>query len=333
MSNAGIFAAAGILMRGGKVLGFVRENEGAMGLPCGKLEEGESAADACIREMKEETGYDVRTIGDPYIDYDPVGGCVVAAFICEVAAVGFPTHPHEGSPIWVSISDLLQSKYKEYNRRALSHFKIAPAMRGKYHSHLTIKGTEKEAERARDLVGGKVTIIELERSQVQQVDIMLTHHFVAGNKGLEDHYDVLASLKAKAHQLSNSGINVIRVKVEHELFDERSRPEDVMVSLQISDYIETHIKCEVSHGDLSNLKAIASEMGWHPSRNPRQQGAETCVQFVNRRFYGILDLPSIEGAGAEIVARISPICKILEVKMETAIFDDNGGLDAWWMKQ
>ena len=62
-----ICAAGGIIFRstagGGEVLIIHRARYNDWCLPKGKLEEGESFKDAAVREVKEETGYDVSITG------------------------------------------------------------------------------------------------------------------------------------------------------------------------------------------------------------------------------------------------------------------------------
>jgi len=328
-------AAAVLVTKGPRILGFLRERDGELGLPCGWLHEGETPAAAAARECQEETGY-VVTLDEsnPYVGFDPTGKCLVTTFRAEIAGHVPPSHVHEGVPNWIGARTLLDSGYADYNRRALRHFGIAKPLAGKFHSHLTLKATLEEAERARNLVSGKVTIIELERAERQQVDVMLTHHFVAGHKGLEDHHDVMASLAAKAVQLRESGIDVIRVKLEHELLHPKSDPGDVQASLDMSDYTEVHVKLRVVPSKLEQLKTAIPEAGiegWHPSRNPRQQDEDAAIQFINRRFYGCNNLQKIEEETDRLVAHMVHWAEVLEVKVETAIADDNGELDRWWM--
>jgi A/G-specific adenine glycosylase len=59
--------AVGVVENGDRILVTRRKPEGLLGglweFPGGKIEEGESAADACAREVREETGLDVEVVG------------------------------------------------------------------------------------------------------------------------------------------------------------------------------------------------------------------------------------------------------------------------------
>lgn len=334
-----IKAAAVLAFRGSRVLAFVREQDGHLGLPCGKVNRGESPREAALRELAEETGYRCDLLdSEPFVAFDPRGACVVATYLADDDLVeGTPTHEHEGSPVWASVRDLLKSGYGDYNRRLLRHFGIQQPVGGKLHSHLTLSCSLDEAERARKLVGGKVTIIDLSRvdSSKNQTDVMLTHHFLVGKHGLEDHLDVLASLRAKAQTLRDTGILVSRAKLEHELLHPHSDPSEVSASLQQASYVEAHVKCKVDHKNLDALKRAASSFGWHPSRNPlHQQNDGVTTQFVNKRFYNETDLNPLEAQVDGLVSLLSGMpfqVDVCEAKIETALYDSNDQVDAWWM--
>ena len=328
-------AAAVIVRKGPRILAFVREKDGQIGLPCGMVEEGESLRETAIRECREETGYRIHIDpqAQPFVGFDPKGNKVIACFLGEVAGPPEePTHGHEGTPVWGGIREILDSGYGVYNARALRAFGICRPIAGKFHSHLTLRATDAEAERARALVGGKVTIIELERAGREQVDVMLTHHFVVGNRGLDDHHDVINSLKAKASQLEESGIEVVRVKLEHELFDPRSDRGDREASLGMSTYVEAHIKCLVRQENLPSLKSVAAKCDWHASRNPWQQSGDVVTQFINRRFYEPECIERVEVGVDWMVSEVTSLCQVVEVKIETAIMDSNDEVDRWWAR-
>lgn len=66
------------------------EDTGArvLGMPCGKIDEGESPIQAAVRELEEETGLSVSTQDLRYIkDLEEVGGALISCYIYE-APVG-----------------------------------------------------------------------------------------------------------------------------------------------------------------------------------------------------------------------------------------------------
>lgn len=84
------FAVGGIIVRSRKVLLLERPQEDFMGglyeLPSGKVEVGESLDAALIREVKEETGFEVADIGTHvgHFDYLSKGGIVTRQFNFQV---------------------------------------------------------------------------------------------------------------------------------------------------------------------------------------------------------------------------------------------------------
>jgi hypothetical protein len=161
---------------------------------------------------------------------------------------------------------------------------------------------------------------------------MITHHYVTGNRGLEDQDDVEALLKARARQLADSGIGVLRIKLEHEPLSEHSDPLDIPESLN-SIYTEIHIKCVVSPEQRDELTRVAARMCWHPSRNPfatREDGL--LVQFVNRRFYGEITMTRVDEFVDTLIPFLLPVAAVEEIKYESAVYDSNEEHDQWWMQ-
>jgi len=85
-----MLAADAVIVRGGKVLLVKRAGEpfrGKWALPGGMVEEGERAAEAAVREAREETGVEVRAVGLIGVfdapGRDPRGRVVSVAYKCE----------------------------------------------------------------------------------------------------------------------------------------------------------------------------------------------------------------------------------------------------------
>lgn len=119
-------AAGVIVIDGDRILAFARTDKPGFALPCGHIEEGESAADAAVREAFEETGL-ILALEDvpPYIAFDPRGGKQVATFLARVVGGALrETELHEGRPCWTAVADVITGPYGEYNRGALRHFGV-----------------------------------------------------------------------------------------------------------------------------------------------------------------------------------------------------------------
>lgn len=333
-------AVAVLVTRGHRILGFRRYDESGIALPCGKREENESLEEAAIRECEEETGHKVKLRPDaPYCGFDTVGGFMVTTYRADILETHEPTTPHEGSPIWVSARTLTEGPFGHYNERMLRHFKINPwPLVGKFHSHLTIRGHE--VERAAKLVGGKATCIDLSRhtEQRQQTDMMITNHYVTGMRGLEDEYDVIALLESKAYHLRSCGIEVVRVKLEYDVFGKTSPRGDANRALERRPYTEIHIKIGLTESCRNAVLQQAREFGWHPSRNLFSVSSEgQCTQFINRRYYvSDVETTSWEKIDSDIDTLIQSLIplevEVKEIKYETAIYDSNEDLDRWWVR-
>lgn len=116
-------AAAVVLRRGPKILGFVRSDNQEIGLPCGGIQEGETPEQAAVRECYEETGYHVKVSGGPYVGF--CDGALVYTFLVEEDGDSeAPTHPHEGTPAWVSPRELTKGLYGHYNMQVFKQFEI-----------------------------------------------------------------------------------------------------------------------------------------------------------------------------------------------------------------
>lgn len=328
-------AAAVLVLRGPRALGFSKYNLPGVSMPCGKVETGETPAMAAVREGLEETGLHLELLPDPpYVGFDTVGGSIVHTYRARVVGGELiDTAPGEGSPFWASIQALATGPYWHYNQRALRHFGIRPPLTGKFHSHITIEGLPlAEAERAATLVGGKLTVIGLSRGGRTQTDMMITHHYATNARGLEDQYDIVALLRARGLQLEQSGVTVTRLKLEYDLLHDRSDRGQVSSALD-NIYTEVHVKCVVDSDVRDVLMSAASAVGWHPSRNPfAKSEGDQVVQFVNRRFYGLTTLADIDREVDKILPVVTTYAGLEEIKYETAVFDSNEKHDGWWME-
>lgn len=128
-------SAGGVVLHDGKVLTIKWRTKNAIELPKGKLDPGESAEDAALREVKEETGYDVRIISAlPSVSYefDLEDGIhyhkIVHFFLMELANSDAPIPEREEQEtfdtLWLSFDDALRlltfEDSRELLRRALS---------------------------------------------------------------------------------------------------------------------------------------------------------------------------------------------------------------------
>lgn len=108
-------SARGIIIKDNKILLSYEKNTNVYMSPGGGLEEGETLAECCARELKEETGYIVNVIS-PFItinEYCFETLYVSNYFICRVIKKGesslTPTEIEHGiEPLWIDIKDALK---------------------------------------------------------------------------------------------------------------------------------------------------------------------------------------------------------------------------------
>jgi len=176
---------------------------------------------------------------------------------------------------------------------------------GKFHSHITIHPeTEEQLKLAEKLIQGKLTFIDL-KSDSDYTDHMVTNHYVTGFHVLTDHNSIITILQTKQKLLEDSGIKVLRVKLEHELLDKRSTGcEDE--SLENALYTEVHLKVS---GDFSNYH------GWAWSTNSKDGSTFLTKRYFDKSYSVIeQDLVNCYGYMKD---------RVLETKVEAVLFDSN----------
>lgn len=116
----------------GNILSFTRSKDGHTGLPCGKVEKGESLIDAVKRECLEETGFTIEP--SPKFFQKLEGDFRVYTFAGKILAsnengvdfTGEETQEtSEGISKWSPVISLIEdSKFGEYNKEAFEFFEI-----------------------------------------------------------------------------------------------------------------------------------------------------------------------------------------------------------------
>lgn len=328
-----------LIIRNNRVLGFRKNSLNSLSLPGGKPNPDETMAKTAIREVQEETGYTIELTSDlPFCGMD-LGGYFVRTYRGAITGGDLQASCAEGAAEWCSISDIAWGHFWHYNQRMLRHFGIPIPLTGKFHSHITIAAENApDAELAAKLVFGKPTIIDLSLDTRAQKDFVITHHFVTGFHNLNDHLDILETLNQHKRRLTEAGIKVLRVKLEHELLDPKSSRLELPISLS-SLYTEVHIKCNIAEKELPDLLWMARQQSWVPSKNPLSRSENGVVQFVNRRFYSHTGSnPTLRSIDTEVDSLIyafsvcgnTPSLQILDVRYESAVYDSNESMDSWW---
>jgi ADP-ribose pyrophosphatase YjhB (NUDIX family) len=105
---------------------FRASNNPGIALPCGKIEDGESAREAALREFLEETGVKCRITKDaPFVDF--VGNTEVTMFFGDIH-LGEERVPlkssREGISGWYTKEEMLKGPYGDYNLKAFRHFGV-----------------------------------------------------------------------------------------------------------------------------------------------------------------------------------------------------------------
>ena len=122
-----ILAACVLLWEDGKFLSVSRkDNPNLVGLPGGKLNDGESPQQAAVRETLEETGIEVEILEYEGAFATVEGDYVVYCYIAQrkEGVEPKPIDPSEtGRVRWVTIEELItESAFNTFNKNALTHF-------------------------------------------------------------------------------------------------------------------------------------------------------------------------------------------------------------------
>lgn len=212
---------------------------------------------------------------------------------------------------------------------------------GNFHSHLTIKSDDIDVlKKAATIAKGKLTVIDLDAHGTQDRECMITNHFVTGYRGFDNADKIITHLKHLTSKINQTfDAEVIRIKLEHELFHPRSLTSQINQSLYCYDYTECHIKVLIPPSmQLTQIKELAELFSWRVSSNPFSVSDDGIVQFINRRFYtkeysscDILQLIN-KSIDDMMIKLYNTGVDIIERKVETAVYDSNVDLDAWWAK-
>ena len=200
-------------------------------------------------------------------------------------------------------------------------------LEGKFHSHITVMCDESQIDDLRLLCRQlycKVTVIDLERGDRKQQDIMLTHYFHTKHGQYSTVEEIRSRLENDCATLKENGFNAVRIKLEHESLPTNDPTADT--------YREVHFKCIMPSDDRDSIFQRMAEFDSTivPSSNPFEKMKDgNIVQFFNKRYYeGTVE--EVDQASNEIVAALNTMCTVKEVKRESVVFDTNLEHDKWW---
>ena len=137
------------LIKGNKVVvtkyKIGNRKEGYYEIPGGKIENGELPEQTAIREMKEETGIDIRNLkyrGNMIIEY-PNRVLDFVVFVCDECE-GEPQETEENESLWIDIQELLQKEKILSNIMILDRFFIKGLLDRNVNFNMYIKVDEDE---------------------------------------------------------------------------------------------------------------------------------------------------------------------------------------------
>ncbi len=131
-SSAAPVVVAAALVRDGRVLAqqraFPPETAGRWELPGGRVEPGESAADALIRECREELAVDIVPGGQLGPDVPLPGGCTLRVHVARLAQPDATPVPVEHAALrWVDLAELAELDWLKADRAVLPD--LAPLLK------------------------------------------------------------------------------------------------------------------------------------------------------------------------------------------------------------
>lgn len=105
-----------------KLLGVSRKDDTTkFGLPGGKVDVGETLYQALVRELKEETGLDIKSAKEIFFRED---GDFVAVVYLVTEWSGEVSTTEKGIVKWITFEDLKHGAFSEYNTMLEEHLKF-----------------------------------------------------------------------------------------------------------------------------------------------------------------------------------------------------------------
>ena|ERR1035437_3875025 len=108
----------------GKILSVSRkDNHLAVGMPGGKVDDNETKEDALIREVFEETGYEIYDLVYFFSVFDGHYNCTT--FTARIANIGCPLPVNKketGKVSWITWDDFKKGPFSDYNSALEKHY-------------------------------------------------------------------------------------------------------------------------------------------------------------------------------------------------------------------